>query len=508
MNLGRMLAAAAALNADRPAVTCEGRQRTYAEFMERVDRLAEGLRVRCAVRPGDRTVIWLSNGAEYLEILAACWRVGAVVVPVNSRLHVKEVEFHCRHSEARVLFHDADRTEQAAQVDVPHGVSVGVGGGDVSYESFQQFGSLGSPVEVDESSPAWVFYTSGTTGSPKGAVLSHANLIAMIVAWCADLHTVSPEDVVLHCAPLSHAAGFHAVTALARGAHSIIHRRFDAGAVLREIAVRRVTATWMVPTQLRLTMDVLDTDSDVSSLTHVIYGGAPITRRDLEEAIQKFGPVLCQLYGQGESPMTITSLPRRDHVAGRDDDTLVSAGVARTGIDVRIESPHGGWAAPDEVGEVVVRGSTVMVGYLGDEAATRETLRDGYLHTGDIGRIDRRGYLYVLDRAKDLIISGGSNVYAKSVEDVLSEYPGVDQVAVFGVPDRIWGEAVTAAVVASNEIDADAILRHCRERIADYQVPKRILFVDDLPKNAYGKILKRELRDRFAPQATPAPTPK
>jgi long-chain acyl-CoA synthetase len=508
MNLGRMLAAAAALHPDRPAVTCEGRQWTYAEFMERADRLAEGLRVRCEVRPGDRVVIWLSNCAEYLEILVACWRLGAVVVPVNARLRVKEVEFHCRHSEARVLFHDADRTEQAAQVDVPHRVFVGAGDGNLSHESLQQVGSLDNPVEVEESSPAWVFYTSGTTGSPKGAVLSHANLTAMIVAWCADLHTVSPEDVVLHCAPLSHAAGFYAVTALARGASSIIHRRFDAGAVLREIALQRVTATWMVPTQLRLTMDVLDADSDLSSLTHVIYGGAPILRCDLEEAIAKFGPVLCQLYGQGESPMTITSLPRREHMAGRDDEALVSAGFARTGVDVRIETPHGGWAVPDEVGEIVVRGPTVMVGYLGDEAATRETLRDDYLHTGDIGRIDERGYLYVLDRAKDLIISGGSNVYAKSVEDVLAEYPGVDQVAVFGVPDRLWGEAVTAAVVASNGVDAEDILRHCRERIADYQVPKSVVFVEDLPKNAYGKILKRELRDRFAPRATATPTPK
>ena len=202
--------------------------------------------------------------------------------------------------------------------------------------------------------------------------------------------------------------------------------------------------------------------------------------------------------------MTISYLPREQHSAR--GDTINSAGFARTGVDLRILVAGGGWAAPGEVGEIVVRSPTVMLEYLGDADATAETLRDGFLHTGDLGYLDDRGLLFVLDRAKDLIISGGSNVYAKAVEDVLMAFPLIKDEAVFGVPHRIWGEVVTAAVVVSSAADPDAILLHCRQHIANYQVPKRIIFVDNLPRNAYGKVLKRELRERYSDRAEPTET--
>jgi long-chain acyl-CoA synthetase len=260
----------------------------------------------------------------------------------------------------------------------------------------------------------------------------------------------------------------------------------------------------MVPTQIRMLLDSGDLDrADLSSLASIVYGGSPISPATLAEALERIGPVFCQLYAQGESPMTVTYLRREEHRADRPDrEVLTSAGVARTGMEVRIADPDDRVVPAGEPGEIQVRGPAVMAGYWGRPDASAEALRGGWLHTGDVGRADARGFVYVLDRLKDLIITGGTNVYAREVEDVLLRHPGVHDAAVFGSPDRLWGEAVTAVVVG-DALGEDDLRAFCREHLADYMCPKRIHLTDSIPRNAYGKVLKRELRDTYSPSQTP-----
>jgi acyl-CoA synthetase (AMP-forming)/AMP-acid ligase II len=495
VNIGQFLTQAARLYAGRAALTFENNTFSYAEFDRRVDALATAF-TQLGLRRGDRVVLWSHNRPEVIETMFACWKRGFIVVPANASLAVNEVAFLVTDCAATALLHGPGFAPATAEVDVAH--RIGFGGG---YDVLLQQGAGGprEEVEVPDDAPAWLFYTSGTTGRPKGAMLTHANLTFMVTSWCADLHCVQPEDVVLHCAPLSHAAGFHALVAVARGAHAVVHERFQPAAVLDAVARHQITTTWLVPTQIRMLLDHPDVDSaDLSTLTHVVYGGAPMHFADLAEALSRIGPVLVQLYGQGECPMTITYLRREEHRLDRDDpDVLTSTGVARTGMEVRIVDLYGATVPAGEIGEIVVRGPAVMAGYWNRREASGETIRNGWLHTGDIGRMDKSGFLYVLDRMKDLIITGGSNVYAREVEEVLLTHPAVHEAAAFGIPDRTWGELVTAAVVARADVTADELVEFCRARMSGFKRPRRVHVVAELPRNAYGKVLKRELREQF-----------
>lgn len=499
-NVARLLDAAATQNPERIAITSGETLLAYRDLHERVCALAEGLQ-NLGLESGARVVIWLKNCPEYIETMFACWKAGFAIVPMNPRLTASEVAFHIDDCSAQVMVYGPHFAADAAQVPVPYKIAIaGSADLDIAYETLAgrsgvEFGT----VELPEDSPAWLFYTSGTTGRPKGAVLSHRILTFVVVSWCADLQCLQPEDVVLHCAPLSHGAGFQALTAIARGSNNVIHSRFDPAQVFADIARLRVSASWMVPTQIRMLLDSPAVhDADVSSLRSIVYGGAPMYLDDLREAVHRLGPVFCQLYGQGESPMTISYLRAEEHQLDRpDQDVLASTGIARTGMQIGIVHENGEPAVCGDVGEIIVRGPAVMTGYWGRPDATEETLRGGWLHTGDLGRLDDNGNLYVLDRMKDFVISGGSNVYAREVEDALLKHPAVHEAAVFGVPDRLWGEAVVAAVVAEEGLTAEEILRSARQDLADYKCPKHLYLCDELPKNAYGKVLKRELRDRF-----------
>jgi long-chain acyl-CoA synthetase len=508
VNLGTFLTVAAARRPGGTALCYDGRRTSYAELNEQVDALAAGLAGR-GLRTGDRVVLWLRNCPEFVESFFACWRLGLVAVPVNARLRPADVAFHAADSGASALIHGPEFAGGAAQVDVAHRIGTG-DSGEVSYDDLaaRHRGAPDQTREVGDAAPAWLFYTSGTTGRPKGAVLTHGILAFVTVSWCADLYCLQPEDVVLHCAPLSHGAGFHALAAVARGAENVILAHSDPAAVLESIARDRVTAAWMVPTQIRMLLDSGDLDrADLSSLVRIVYGGSPISPGTLTEALERIGPVFCQLYAQGESPMTITYLRREEHRADRQDpEVLTSAGVARTGMEVRIADPDDRVVPAGEAGEIQVRGPAVMAGYWGRPDASAEALRGGWLHTGDVGRADARGFVYVLDRLKDLIITGGTNVYAREVEDVLLRHPGIHDAAVFGSPDRLWGEAVTAVVVG-DALGEDDLRAFCREHLADYMRPKRIHLADSIPRNAYGKVLKRELRDTYSPSPTPDRSP-
>jgi long-chain acyl-CoA synthetase len=308
----------------------------------------------------------------------------------------------------------------------------------------------------------------------------------MTLSYYADIDQVMPRDSIVHAAPLSHGSGLYGLPHIARGAVSVIPSDVPMTTLVRRW---RGVSFFAAPTMLnRLALD------DLTNLKTIVYGGAPMYLADLEVALDRFGPRLTQIYGQGESPMTITALSKADH-AERDPERLQSVGLARTDVEVRVVDGDDRELEIGEIGEIVVRGDVVMAGYFNQPDATAETLRNGWLHTGDVGSFDAAGYLTLRDRSKDLIISGGMNIYPREVEEALLHHPGVRAVAVVGRPDPEWGESVIAFVVpAGAPPPVEELDRACLERIARYKRPKEYRFLDALPTNNYGKVVKRELR--------------
>jgi long-chain acyl-CoA synthetase len=513
VNVGQLLTVTARRFPDHPAITYGQGTLTYAELDRRTNALAHGLGAAGLVK-GDRVGVLMRNRPELLEAMFACFKAGYGLVPLNSRFTSEEVAFHVQDSGAAAVLTDGEGVAVVTGAGLDGVTVVAAGGRDVpgGVHDHEAVIAGGDPspavVAVDRDDLAWLFYTSGTTGRPKGAMLTHGNLGFVTASWLADLTPLDERDVTLHAAPLSHGAGFHAVAAVARGAHQLLptDTRFDPAAILDLLARARVTNTWLVPTQIVMLIDALaGARPELPALRHVVYGGAPFAPADLREALRLFGPVFVQLFGQGESPMTATVLSGRDHaaaLAGDRPERLASAGVARPGTDVRILGDDDVELDPGQIGEVSVRGGAVMLGYWNRPEATAETLRNGWLHTGDLGRMDEHGYVYLLDRAKDLIISGGSNVYAVEVEAALADHPDVYEVAVVGVADRTWGEIVTAVVVPRAGADAGELpgrlSTHCATALAGYKRPRRFVMRDSLPRNAYGKVLKRDLREELA----------
>ncbi len=438
------------LRPDEPALA-EGERvhASWATFAARTAAAAAGLRDAFGLSPGDRVAIVMRNRPEYLEAMFAVWHAGLVVVPVNARLHRDEIAYILEHSETAVVVADA---EHAGDVD---GAVIAPG------ERWQQLTSSSPAPLVDRGpdDPAWLFYTSGTTGRPKGAILTNRNLLLMTLSYYADIDPVSSRDSIVHAAPLSHGSGLYGLPHIARGAVSVIPH--SGGVDGEEIAA--LIQRWpglsffAAPTMVkRLGGDAAIAATDLSHLKTIIYGGAPMYLADLEQALEAFGPRLAQIYGQGETPMTITALSKQDHVDG-DPARLQSVGVARTDVEVRVVGEDDRALPAGEIGEVVVRGDVVMAGYWNQPEATAEALRGGWLHTGDVGSFDDDGYLTLRDRSKDLIISGGMNIYPREVEEALLHHAGVQAVAVVGRPDPEWGEAVVAFVVPG---------RRCRPAVA------------------------------------------
>ena len=499
---------------DAPAVA-EGERvhATWHEFAAKVAALAGGLREMHGLVPGDRVAIVMSNRPEYLEAKFAAWHGGMVAVPVNARLHRDEIAYILEHSGARVAVVD---DEHASEVQSLVGVVASLRAVIVAPGPDWTRLAGASRVAIEERRPedaAWLFYTSGTTGKPKGATLTFRNLLMMSLSYYADIDEVSPDDSVLHAAPLSHGSGLYGLPHVARGAVSILPASGGVDAAEIATLIRRWPGLsfFAAPTMVkRLAADPVIRMSDLSNLKTIIYGGAPMYLADLEDALAVFGPRLAQIYGQGETPMTITGLSKAEHAARGDDrwrEHMQSVGRPRTDVEVRVVDEADRELPVGEIGEIVVRGDVVMSGYWNQPEASAETLRGGWLHTGDVGSFDAEGYLTLRDRSKDLIISGGMNIYPREVEEVLLRHDGVRAVAVVGRPDAEWGEAVIAFVVASGEgpvptvDDLDAL---CLDNIARYKRPKEYRFVDALPTNNYGKVVKRELREILAAETVGA----
>lgn len=503
MTLALLLENAARRWGDRPAVSVGAAVRLdYAGFAERAARLAGGM-AATGLRPGDRVLLAMHNNADYLPLMFACWWGGFAAVPANARLHPSEIGFIGQDAGAALGFVSEDLAEGvAAELACP----VLVQGGAEAARLAQA-----DPLPRHAAGPedlAWIFYTSGTTGRPKGAMLSHRNLTAMAVAYLADVDHLSPRDALLHLAATSHASGLFALSFVAKGANNILPEAggYDAEEMAATLR-REESLTFFAPSVLlrRMAADGPVREAPLDGLRTILTGAGPIHAEDIRLFLDVFGPRLWNGYGQGESPCTITAIDKATlwevHRNGP-AERLTSVGWARTGIDVRVADAQGRAVPPGESGEVLVRGDTVMSGYLNRPEATAEALRHGWLHTGDMGRMDAQGFLHLLDRRKDMIVSGGMNVYAREVEEVLRGHPNVAEAAVIGLPDAEWGETVCAVIMpdghAPSPDDLDAL---CLSRLARFKRPKRYEIVQALPKNSAGKVLKTDLRARFGEPA-------
>lgn len=510
MNIAALLAKVALSFPERPAISWGVTPwSNYAGFHRASGALAYALRHRYGLASGDRVAITMSNRPEFLESLFAIWYAGLVAVPINAKLHPAEFAYILENSGARVCFTDPDLApalEKLRAETTPLEAVISTGS-----DEYREFGADAVMPYADRApeDPAWLFYTSGTTGRPKGATLSHRNLLVMTLSYFADMDPISTEDCVIHAAPLSHASGLYALPHIAKAANNVIPESggFDAGELLGLIPQFRGVTLFGAPTMIvRLMNSPAMAGADTRNLKLLYYGGAPMYVADVEQALGIFGPKLVQIYGQGEAPMTISYLSRqfyaeRDHP--RYAERIASTGICRTDVEFRVVDENDKALPPGEAGEVVARGDVVMTGYWQDVAASAAALRGGWLHTGDIGSVDEDGFLTLLDRSKDMIISGGTNIYPREIEEVLLRHDEVREVSVVGRPHKEWGEEVVAFVVRSegSKVAAETLDKLCLENIARFKRPKEYFFETTLPKNNYGKVMKRDLRDRLAAES-------
>ena len=509
MNTAAFLAKSAVRHAGRPALV-RGVEpvASYAEFAETSARLARGLVEGFGLRPGDRCGVAMTNAPEFMIALFGCWYANVCAVPMNAKLHRREFAYILENSGARACFVNGALGETLAGIDrdvdsLEHFVRTD---DEAAWAALLARDPL-SLADCDPSDPAWLFYTSGTTGRPKGATLTHRNLVSQTMNYFCDVDTLSERDCIIHSAPMSHASGCYALPHVARGAAQVVPESggFHPEEIIDLLEHHRGASFFFAPTMIvRLLESPRIASANLDHLKTIIYGGGPMYVEDTRRALEVLGPKLVQIYGQGEAPMTITGLARELHLDTahpRYLERLGSVGTARTDVEVRIVGPGDEPVPVGEPGEVAVRGDVVMKGYWNDPEATAETLRGGWLHTGDLGVMDEDGFLTLKDRSKDLIISGGTNIYPREIEEVLLHHPEVLEASVVGRPHPEWGEEVIAFVVAATpgtklpERDLDAL---CLEHIARFKRPRAYRFIDTLPKNNYGKVLKTELRARLA----------
>ena len=506
MNLAQLLVRSAALYGQRPAlVRGDGVLHDYATFAKRCAALASGLASTFRLRRGDRVALFAPNDPAYLEVMYAAWIAGLAVVPINSKLHPKEAAFILDDSGAAVLFTQGDPAAQLqpllAQRDALR-ATLDLGG--PAYERLLQDSAM-TPVDSAPDDLAWLFYTSGTTGRPKGVMLSHRNLLTMTLCYFADVDHAQACDAFVYAAPMSHGAGLYNIAQVVAGARHVVpdSRGFDPAEFLALAARHRNATAFAAPTMIKRLVDHASAHgAGNEGIRTLIYGGAPMYAADIVRAIDVLGDVFVQIYGQGESPMTITALSRAqlaDRSHPRYEARIASVGVAQSAVEVRIADERGAAAPAGTAGEILVRGGSVMRGYWRKPQASATTLRNGWLWTGDVGVQDGDGFDTLIDRSKDVIISGGSNIYPREIEEVLMQHPGVDEACVIGRPHPDWGEEVVAFVVAraGARVDTASLDALCLANIARFKRPKVYRFVDALPKNNYGKVLKRELRDRL-----------
>lgn len=492
-------------HASKLAVVIDGRAYTYRELDELSSHLAAQLTGLGVVRQ-DRVAILLRNCIEFVITDLAIIKLGAVKVPLNEMLSMSDVGYMVGHSGARALVvHSSmldklDETE-LAQTDLTRRIEVddigdGVRDQHIAWDSL--FDGEYLPFESQPVGPqdmAFILYTGGTTGRSKGVMHTHGAM--MINGLTHIIHgEIAENEKLLLTSPLPHSAGFFLQTALLQGATVYVQSKFDPQTVLDTISTEHITWTFMVPTMIYRVLDAYDPQQhNMGSLRTLVYGAAPITRVRLQEVLDKFGPVLLQLFGQTEVPNFATKLSKADHL---DDRYLGSCGQPIITSDVRIGDENGQTLPFGDVGEIMVRSPYTLECYYNEPDKTAQVYDGEWVKTGDVGYQMDTGHVFIVDRSKDMIISGGMNVYSSEVENVVQEYPGVKQVMVIGIPHQDWGEAVCAAVIPVNgEFDEKGLITFCKQRLAAYKVPKTIEVVTDIPLTAYGKPDKKTLRAKY-----------
>ncbi|KAA2314959.1 long-chain fatty acid--CoA ligase [Puniceibacterium sp. HSS470] len=510
MNPAEWLARAARDTPAAPALFHGTRQVCdYAGFARQAAAIAAGLHAR-GIAQGDRVAIFMPNCVDYLPILFGIFWAGATAVPVNGKLHAREAAWIVAHSRAALVF-AKDPEALTATGDI--GTTPCIAPGSADFATLTAAPPHDWPAAMDRDDTAWLFYTSGTTGRPKGAMLSAGNLMAMSLSYLADVDDVSPRDAALYAAPMSHGAGLYAFVHILRGARHVVPESggFDPAEILSLARSLRNISMFAAPTMVKRLVDTARAcQSNGDGIKTIVYGGGPMYVADIQTALAVLGPKFVQIYGQGEAPMTISALSRAD-LADHDHPDwaarLASVGRAQSVAEVRILAPDASPLPRGEIGEIAVRGPQVMRGYLDNPEANARALRDGWLLTGDLGHLDPAGYLHLHDRARDMVISGGSNIYPREVEEALLTHPDISEVSVIGTPDPDWGEIVVAFVVPRDGTTPDprSMDDACTAMIARFKKPKRYILVPELPKNNYGKVLKTELRAQLTPDPTPVP---
>ncbi|WP_171179892.1 class I adenylate-forming enzyme family protein [Ruegeria sp. HKCCD8929] len=495
MNIGLWLARQAQLNGGSPALFL-GRELVadYAAFHGHAARVA-GWLIAQGVQSDDRVAIFMKNCPDYLIVKYAIWYAGAAAVPINAKLHGREAAYILGNSGTRITFTSPGLTAALHDAGV-QGQVVDITGAD--YAAALEHDPVAAPVQRDPGDLAWLFYTSGTTGKSKGVMITHRMLMGVSLAYGTDVDRVSPEDTILYAAPMSHGAGLYNMVHVLAGARHVcpVSGGFDEAEIF-DLA-RRFGRVQMfaAPTMVKRMTDVARATGETGEgLRTVVYAGGPMYLADIIEAVDHFGSVFVQIYGQGECPMGITALSRRDvtdRTHPRWSERLASVGRAQSPVELRIGDADGKLLPEGSHGEIMVRGDVVMPGYWQNPEATAKTLKDGWLMTGDVGFMDTDGYVTLQDRSKDLIITGGSNVYPREVEEVLLTHPKISEASVVGRPHTEWGEEVVAFIVG--DASPDELDQLCILNIARFKRPKDYVRLDELPKNNYGKVLKTELR--------------
>jgi len=513
MNVQHLIQRAVKEYSDRTAIVYKNTRRTFGDLNKRVNCLANGL-LSLGIKKGDRVGMLLKNCIEFIEIDFALSKSGIVRVPLNARLTGADHEYMLNDSGANTLifgegFTDVVKTIAPSLKKVEKWIYVSEGlekehSYQLDYEQLIKGSPSGEPTgEITEEDLHTLFYTSGTTGKPKGAMLTQKSWANVAINLVLDYGPMTENDVILNTQPLSHGAGFFVLPYFIRGGTNVLIPEFKPSLVFETIEREKVNVLKLVPSMLYQLMEASEkTQYDLSSLHSIIYGGSPIAVPRLIEAVKYFGKKLVQLYGQGEVPMCITTLSRRDHIIEGPEEVikrLSSAGKPCLNVEVKVVNEDGKDLCPREVGEVIVRGYHMMKGYWNLPEATSEVIRDGWVYTGDLGYFDSKGYLFLVDRRRDVIISGAFNIYPKEIEDVIVTHPKVKEVTVIGVPDEKWGEAVKAIVVPKEgaQIRGQEIIDYCRDHMASFKKPKSVDFVKELPRNPYGKVQKTALRDLY-----------
>ena len=484
--LGQLAVKSADAYPDKIAVKDENRTFDYKGFIARAKALAAYFH-ELNLEKGDRIGILMSNRLEHIELDVAVALAGLIKVPLNYRLHPKEHQYMIEDAGLRLIIGDQGLID-AVNPDLPI-LYVGE-----NYEAVigNYLGKTFSE-KVEEDDLFAIMYTSGTTGNPKGVMLSHRNIIAGALSL-AQVCEVDYEDIIGHAAPLTHGSNFLSHVAWLYGLTQVVYSKFEPEEFLDHLEKDKVSVMFLVPTMVNLMIQHPSFDaSKLATVKSINMAGSAIAASKLQQALDKAGDIFIQTYGQVEAPMCITMMPRNE-IRNR----LDSCGRIGTFVDVKIVDGEGRQVADGEVGEIIAKGSLVMKGYWNNEKATADTLKDGWLYTGDLGWRDAKGFVHIVDRKKDVIISGGVNIYPREVEEVLNLHKGVKETCVIGVPDDKWGECVVAYVVpnGTEEVTVEQLIGLCKDNLASFKKPKEIFIVDELPKSSYGKILKREMKQK------------